>query len=49
MKLDIYQLESNYDYNCDEYQRKRHITTLQFMKNREDQEEYMQLFDIIEK
>lgn len=38
---DIYQLENDFDYNCDNQQRNTHINNLRYMKNIFEQQEYM--------
>ena len=45
-KLDKNDLESNYNYPCDERERQQHIMHLVYMQTREEQEEYMQEFGI---
>ena len=47
-KLDIYQLENDFNYNCDHQERIQHINKLNLLKTREEQELYIELFsDII--
>jgi hypothetical protein len=45
-KYDIYQLENDFDYNTDNQERNTHINNLRNMSTREEQEEYMILFNI---
>ena len=46
-KLTVYELENDYNYDCDDRTRKGHITTLIYgCDTRLEQEEYMELMEI---